>query len=101
MHANHQAAFGIDLTCPAFDILSIVINPLIINPGGEVRGRALSCDGVYGIGMTVSLFIADAAFVDPVVEQAAKMGALGSILMLPLARLVASAWKPATLAGRQ
>lgn len=39
---------------------------------------------IAGAGLTVSLFICDAAFSDPVTVAAAKMGALFSILAIPI-----------------
>jgi Na+:H+ antiporter, NhaA family len=37
-----------------------------------------------GIGLTVALFVAGAAFTDPELQGAAKMGALGSLLIAPV-----------------
>jgi NhaA family Na+:H+ antiporter len=42
---------------------------------------------IAGIGLTVALFVAGVAFTDPQVQGAAKMGALASILVAPLALL--------------
>lgn len=47
----------------------------------------VSC--VAGVGLTVSLFICDVAFTERAVIGAAKMGALLSVLALPLAILIA------------
>lgn len=44
---------------------------------------------VAALGLTVALFVAGVAFTDPVTQGAAKMGALGSALMGPLAVLLA------------
>ena len=43
---------------------------------------------IAGIGLTVALFVAGAAFTDPALQGAAKMGALASILIAPLALIV-------------
>ena len=45
---------------------------------------------ISAIGLTVSLFMAGAAFTDPAIRGAAKMGALLSIVMAPLA--MGTAW---------
>jgi NhaA family Na+:H+ antiporter len=50
---------------------------------------------IAGIGLTVALFMAGAAFVDPHIEAAAKMGALASILIAPLVLLLRAIRKPA------
>lgn len=42
---------------------------------------------IAGAGLTVSLFICDAAFTDPVTVAAAKMGALFSVLAIPFGML--------------
>lgn len=47
----------------------------------------VSC--IAGVGLTVSLFICDAAFTESAVVGAAKMGALLSIIALPLAMVIA------------
>jgi NhaA family Na+:H+ antiporter len=44
---------------------------------------------IAGIGFTVALFIAGEAFSDAGIREAAKMGAMLSILVAPLAFLVA------------
>jgi NhaA family Na+:H+ antiporter len=44
---------------------------------------------VAALGLTVALFVAGVAFTDPVTQGAAKMGALGSALMGPIAVLLA------------
>lgn len=40
---------------------------------------------VAALGLTVALFVAGVAFTDPGLQGAAKMGALGSVLIIPLA----------------
>ena len=57
-------------------------------PAGMRRAELLLVGMVAGIGLTVSLFIAGAAFSETAIQHAAKMGALGSIVMLPLALAV-------------
>lgn len=44
---------------------------------------------ISAIGLTVSLFMAGAAFTDPAIRGAAKMGALLSIFMAPIAMITA------------
>ena len=57
-----------------------------------VNGRCLVVVAmVSAIGLTVSLFMAGAAFTDPAIRGAAKMGALLSIAMAPIAMLVGHA----------
>ncbi len=52
--------------------------------------RDLAIAGVIaGIGFTVALFVAGEAFTDPVVQGAAKMGAMFSIAAFPLAIILA------------
>jgi len=52
--------------------------------------RDLAVAGVIaGIGFTVALFVAGEAFTDPVVQGAAKMGAMFSIAAFPLAIILA------------
>ncbi|MBR5328663.1 MAG: Na+/H+ antiporter NhaA [Firmicutes bacterium] len=48
---------------------------------------------IAGAGLTVSLFICDAAFTDPVTVAAAKMGALFSIFAIPLGMVSAKVLK--------
>jgi NhaA family Na+:H+ antiporter len=51
-----------------------------------MRYKELMVAGVIaGIGFTVALFVAGEAFTDPVIQGAAKMGAMLSILAFPLA----------------
>ena len=49
---------------------------------------------IAGIGLTVALFVASAAFNNHHMEGAAKMGALGTILIAPLAFLASRLLKP-------
>ena len=54
-----------------------------------MRVRALVVAGIVaGMGLTVALFVAGVAFVDPTLQGAAKMGALLSSLAAPLALVV-------------
>jgi len=41
-----------------------------------------------GIGLTVALFMSGAAFADPQIEAAAKMGALASVVVVPMVLLL-------------
>ena len=55
-----------------------------------VDAKALAVVGmVAGIGLTVALFLAGAAYTDPALQGAAKMGALASIVAAPLAFVMA------------
>lgn len=55
-----------------------------------MRGRTVVVAGlVAGLGLTVALFVAGAAFTDPELQGAAKMGALLSSLAAPLAIVLA------------
>jgi NhaA family Na+:H+ antiporter len=65
-------------------------------PAGMTRRDLLLVGMIAGIGLTVALFVAGAAFIDPALQGAAKMGALASILMAPLVFLVAALWRPST-----
>jgi len=58
-------------------------------PSGMSRQHLLVAGIIAGIGFTVALFIADAAFTDPAVQGAAKMGAMLSICIFPVAMAVA------------
>lgn len=58
-------------------------------PHGMDRRHLLVAGVIAGIGFTVSLFIAGEAFTDPVVQGAAKMGAMLSIAVFPIALVVA------------
>lgn len=53
-------------------------------PGRMTRRDLLLVGMTAGIGLTVALFVAGAAFTDPALKGAAKMGALGSFLIAPL-----------------
>jgi NhaA family Na+:H+ antiporter len=44
---------------------------------------------IAGLGLTVALFVAGVAFSDPAIQGAAKMGAMMSVLVAPLAVLLA------------
>ena len=57
-------------------------------PEGMGRRDLLIIAAVAGVGLTVSLFICESAFVAPEVSGAAKMGALFSIAALPLAYIL-------------
>ncbi len=48
---------------------------------------------IAGIGFTVALFVAGEAFADPVIQGAAKMGAMLSILAFPLALILSKILK--------
>ncbi|NOY91773.1 MAG: Na+/H+ antiporter NhaA [Deltaproteobacteria bacterium] len=51
-----------------------------------MNARSLFVAGmVGGLGLTVALFVAGVAFTDPALQGAAKMGALGSAFIAPLA----------------
>ncbi|HUH03608.1 MAG TPA: Na+/H+ antiporter NhaA [Kofleriaceae bacterium] len=54
-------------------------------PAGMGRGHLLVTGMIAGLGLTVALFVAGQAFVDPTLQGAAKMGALLSVLAAPLA----------------
>lgn len=58
-------------------------------PHGMCKKDLLLVSIIAGVGLTVSLFICDAAFVDEAIIGAAKMGALFSIFAVVLAYLVA------------
>lgn len=52
--------------------------------------RSLAVVGVIsGAGLTVALFLAGAAYTDSAMQGAAKMGALGSVIVAPMAMLLA------------
>jgi len=51
-----------------------------------MNGKSLLVTGmIAGLGLTVALFVAGVAFTDPTLQGAAKMGALGSVIMFPVA----------------
>ncbi len=54
-------------------------------PNGMRFGHLLVAGLIAGIGFTVAIFVADAAFADPGLEAAAKMGAMLSLAAAPLA----------------
>jgi NhaA family Na+:H+ antiporter len=62
-------------------------------PQGMRRKHLLVAGLIAGIGFTVALFIAGEAFTDPAVQGAAKMGAMLSIAVFPIA------WGAARLLG--
>jgi NhaA family Na+:H+ antiporter len=56
--------------------------------------RSLAVAGMTAaLGLTVALFVAGVAFTDPGLQGAAKMGALGSVLAVPLVIFMAKALK--------
>lgn len=73
----------------AFGLLAVRLGfPL---PTG-MRKRDLPVLGsVAGIGLTVALFVCASAFVDPVIQGAAKMGAVFSVAAAPIALLLSKA----------
>ncbi len=58
-------------------------------PRGMGKKHLLVAGIIAGIGFTVALFVAGEAFTDPAVQGAAKMGAMLSIAVFPLAMAVA------------
>lgn len=58
-------------------------------PDGMTRAHLATAGLVAGLGLTVALFVAGVAFVDPVIQGAAKMGALFSAVVFVLAPLYA------------
>ena len=63
-------------------------------PTGMTGRDLLLVSMTAGIGLTVALFVAGAAFTDPQVQGAAKMGALASALIAPLVFLIARLSRP-------
>jgi NhaA family Na+:H+ antiporter len=63
-------------------------------PAGMTGRDLLLVSTTAGIGLTVALFVAGAAFADPQMQGAAKMGALGSALIAPLVLLLARLSRP-------
>jgi len=57
-------------------------------PAGMDRRDLLLTAMTAGIGLTVALFEAGAAFTDPPTQSAAKMGALAGALIVPMAQLL-------------
>jgi Na+:H+ antiporter, NhaA family len=58
-------------------------------PDGMGKRELLTAGVIAGIGFTVALFVAGEAFTDPVVQGAAKMGAMLSIAAFPAAFIIA------------
>jgi Na+:H+ antiporter, NhaA family len=58
-------------------------------PDGMGKRDLLTAGVIAGIGFTVALFVAGEAFTDPVVQGAAKMGAMLSIVAFPAAFMLA------------
>ncbi len=58
-------------------------------PEGMGRRELLVAGVIAGIGFTVALFVAGEAFANPVLQGAAKMGAMLSIFALPIAAILA------------
>ncbi len=58
-------------------------------PNGMDRRDLVVTSCVAGIGLTVALFMCGAAFIDPHIQGAAKMGALFSVFSAPIAIVVA------------
>jgi Na+:H+ antiporter, NhaA family len=65
-------------------------------PGGMTRRDLLLVGMTAGIGLTVALFVAGAAFTDPTLQGASKMGALCSILIAPLVLITKRLTLPST-----
>lgn len=53
-------------------------------PTGMDRKTLVATGMVAALGLTVALFVAGVAFTDPTLQAAAKMGALGSVAVVPL-----------------
>jgi NhaA family Na+:H+ antiporter len=62
-------------------------------PAGVGPAELIVTGVISGIGLTVALFVAGEAFTDRTAQDAAKMGALASILIAPLALILARALK--------
>lgn len=60
-------------------------------PTGMTLRSLFTAGMVAGLGLTVALFVAGVAFTDPALQGAAKMGALFSVAVVPLAVLVGRA----------
>ena len=58
-------------------------------PEGMDKRSLFVVGSVAGLGLTVALFVAGVAFTDPGLQGAAKMGALGSVVLAPIAWIVA------------
>ncbi len=67
-------------------VFALTANALGFSLPKGMRGRAVVLAGlVAGLGLTVALFVAGAAFSDPALRGSAKMGALLSSVAAPLA----------------
>src|SRR5262249_9790141 len=64
-------------------------------PEGMSAWALLLVSMIAGIGLTVALFMCGAAFTDPQINSAAKMGALASVLIAPMALLLKQFKSPA------
>jgi NhaA family Na+:H+ antiporter len=69
-------------------------------PAGLERGDLVTLGTAAGIGFTVALFFATAAFPDGVLLREAKMGALLSVVSFPLAVLAGRFRRPASPSRR-
>ncbi len=58
-------------------------------PDGMSRAHLATAGLIAGLGLTVALFVAGVAFVDPTIQGAAKMGALLSAVVFILAPILA------------
>lgn len=58
-------------------------------PDGMTRTHLATAGLIAGLGLTVALFVAGVAFVDPIIQGAAKMGALLSAIVFILAPIFA------------
>ncbi len=62
-------------------------------PGNIKKNELVVIGLIAGLGLTVSLFIAGEAYQEPSLQGAAKMGALLSLLVIPLAMLLGRIFK--------
>jgi NhaA family Na+:H+ antiporter len=62
-------------------------------PTGMGAGHLAAAGMIAGIGFTVAIFVSGAAFTDPALEGAAKMGAMLSVIAAPMAWGMAKAMK--------
>lgn len=82
-------ALGKTIGILAFGLLGVALGLRL--PAG-MRWRELAVAGLLaGIGFTVAIFIAGEAFVDPVIEAQAKMGAILSVVIIGVGALVGKA----------
>ena len=80
---QHRALLLAALVVAGFALLASALGfPL---PAGVRLKELIVMAMIAGIGLTVALFVAGEAFPDPVRQDAAKMGALASALIAPLA----------------